>query len=165
MWQAHGKLISAEQLGSFDPNLPSILTQPRKESSCKSPPPQTSPVRTMIHLALRRPPSEYLVFSLVKFLLELFVPLHAYSIIAFGPLVLREEQLERITCNGRHVSERLTNGRVVLTSVFEPEEAEQRGIDEGNDEDQGIDLHSLACRRYVRCDEDEGKESTSQGAV
>jgi hypothetical protein len=54
---------------------------------------------------------------------------------------------------------------VALTSVFEPEETEKRGIDEGNDDDQGIDLHALTCGRYIGCDEDEGKECTSQGTI
>lgn len=49
---------------------------------------------------------------------------------------LGEEQLERIT------------------SVFEPEEAEEGGIDESNDEDQTVNLYSLTCRRYEWCDKD-----------
>ena len=52
-----------------------------------------------------------------------------------------------------------------LTSVFEPKETEKRGIDEGDDDDRGINLHALTCGRYIGCDEDEGKECTSQGTV
>lgn len=60
---------------------------------------------------------------------------------------LREKQFERIT------------------SVFESEEAEKRGEDESDDEDQGVNLHSLTRRRYVGCNENKGEESTGQGAV
>ena len=64
-----------------------------------------------------------------------------------------------------HVSERSMEPTGSLTSVFESEEAEKRGVDESDDEDQGVDLHSLACRRYVGCNKDKGKESTGQGTV
>ena len=53
----------------------------------------------------------------------------------------------------------------MLTSVFEPEETEERGIDEGNDDDQGVNLHPLASRRYIRSDEDECEESTGKGTI
>ena len=65
----------------------------------------------------------------------------------------------------RNVSASLWDRLSILTSVFEPEETEKRRIDEGNNKDQGVDLHSLTCRRDIGSDKDEGKESTGKGTV